>query len=58
MAQLLVHLLEDLVVRFRQAVPARQRSQFIQGLIEAALCRRQLTIRSTRQPWRSSATKP
>lgn len=37
MAQLLVHLPEDLVARLRRAVPSRQRSQFIQQLIEAAL---------------------
>jgi hypothetical protein len=37
MAQLLIHLPDDLVSRLRQAVPARRRSRFVQELIEAAL---------------------
>lgn len=37
MAQFLVHLPDDLIIRFRQAVPSRQRSRFVQELIEAAL---------------------
>lgn len=37
MAQLLVHLPDELIARFRRTVPARQRSRFVQELIEAAL---------------------
>lgn len=37
MAQLLIHLPDELAQRFRQAVPSRQRSQFVQDLLEAAL---------------------
>lgn len=37
MAQLLVHLPDELAVRFRRAVPPRRRSRFVQELIEAAL---------------------
>ena len=37
MAQLLVYLPDDLAKRFKQAVPARQRSQFVQRLIQDAL---------------------
>ena len=37
MAQLLIHLPDELAQRLRQAVPSRQRSQLVQGLIEAAL---------------------
>jgi hypothetical protein len=37
MAQLLVHLPEDLILRLKRAVPSRQRSRFVQGLIETAL---------------------
>lgn len=35
--QLLLHLPDDLVRRLRRAVPARQRSKFIQDLLEQAL---------------------
>jgi metal-responsive CopG/Arc/MetJ family transcriptional regulator len=35
--QLLLRLPEDLVRRFRRAVPSRERSQFIQRLLEQAL---------------------
>jgi hypothetical protein len=35
--QLLLHLPDDLVRRFRRAVPARSRSKFIQELLERAL---------------------
>jgi hypothetical protein len=35
--QLLLRLPEDLVRRFRQAVPERQRSAFVRGLLERAL---------------------
>lgn len=37
MVQLLVHLPDELVARFKRAVPPRQRSRFVQQLIEAAL---------------------
>ena len=37
MAQMLLHLPEDLARRFRNAVPARQRSGFVQKLLEQAL---------------------
>ena len=37
MAQILVHLPEDLVRRFRASVPPRQRSRFVQDLLEQAL---------------------
>lgn len=37
MAQLLVHLPDELAARFRRAVPPRYRSRLIQQLIEAAL---------------------
>ena len=37
MAQILLHLPEDLARRFRSAVPARQRSSFVQKLLEEAL---------------------
>jgi hypothetical protein len=36
-AQLLVHLPEELILRLKRAIPSRQRSQFVQLLIEAAL---------------------
>ncbi len=35
--QLLLHLPERLAERFKQAVPARQRSAFVAGLLEQAL---------------------
>lgn len=35
--QLLVHLPDALAKRFKQAVPARQRSAFVAGLLERAL---------------------
>jgi hypothetical protein len=35
--QLLIHLPEDLVRRFRRRVPARARSAFVQQLLEQAL---------------------
>ncbi len=35
--QLLLHLPESLAKRFKQAIPARQRSAFIAGLLEQAL---------------------
>jgi hypothetical protein len=35
--QLLLHLPDELVRRLRRAVPARQRSKFIQDLLEQAL---------------------
>jgi hypothetical protein len=35
--QLLLHLPEDLVRRLKRSVPARQRSKFIQDLLEQAL---------------------
>lgn len=35
--QLLLHLPENLAVRFKQAVPARQRSAFVADLLEQAL---------------------
>ncbi|MBH1971443.1 hypothetical protein FK216_08195 [Moraxellaceae bacterium AER2_44_116] len=35
--QLLVHLPDDLVARFRNAIPARQRSDFIRELLERSL---------------------
>lgn len=35
--QLLLHLPEALAERFKQAVPARQRSAFVAGLLEQAL---------------------
>lgn len=37
MAQILVHLPDDLVLRFRRLVPPRQRSRFVQRLLEEAL---------------------
>ncbi|HEY1261855.1 MAG TPA: hypothetical protein VGF34_21605 [Stellaceae bacterium] len=37
MAQLLLHLPDNLVRRFKRAVAARQRSLFVQRLLEAAL---------------------
>jgi hypothetical protein len=37
MAQLLLHLLEDLVRRFKRAIAARQRSKFVERLLEEAL---------------------
>lgn len=37
MAQLLVHLPDELAARLRRAVPPRRRSRFVQDLIEAAL---------------------
>ncbi|HEU0157102.1 MAG TPA: hypothetical protein VFQ82_13600 [Stellaceae bacterium] len=37
MTQLLLHLPDDLVRRFRRAVAARQRSMFVQRLLETAL---------------------
>ena len=37
MPQLLLHLPDDLVRRFKRAVAARQRSMFVQRLLEAAL---------------------
>jgi hypothetical protein len=37
MAQLLVHLPDELVRRFKRAVPARQRSGFVKQLLEGAL---------------------
>lgn len=37
MAQILLHLPEDLARRFKQAIPARQRSGFVQKLLEKAL---------------------
>ena len=37
MAQILLHLPEELARRFRNAVPARQRSSFVQKLLENAL---------------------
>jgi hypothetical protein len=37
MAQLLLHLPDELAQRFRQAIPSRLRSQFVQRLLEAAL---------------------
>ena len=36
-AQLLLRLPEDLVRRFRRAVPSRERSHFVQQLLEQAL---------------------
>lgn len=35
--QLLLHLPEGLAERFKQAIPARQRSAFVAGLLEQAL---------------------
>ena len=35
--QMLIHLPDDLVARFRQSIPARQRSEFIRELLERAL---------------------
>lgn len=35
--QLLIHLPDDLVARFRSAIPARQRSDFIRELLERSL---------------------
>ncbi len=35
--QLLLHLPDSLAERFKQAVPARQRSAFVAGLLERAL---------------------
>ena len=37
MAQIVLHLPEDLARRFRSAVPARKRSSFVQKLLEEAL---------------------
>lgn len=37
MAQILVHLPDDLVLRFHRLVPPRQRSRFVQRLLEEAL---------------------
>ena len=37
MAQLLVHLPDTLVRRFKLTVPSRQRSRFVQQILEAAL---------------------
>jgi hypothetical protein len=36
-AQILLHLSEDIARRFKQAVPARQRSRFVEQLIQEAL---------------------
>jgi hypothetical protein len=36
-AQLLLHLPDGLANRFKQTVPSRQRSQFVQRLLEATL---------------------
>ena len=35
--QLLIHLPDDLVARFRQSIPKRQRSHFMQELLERSL---------------------
>lgn len=35
--QLLVHLPDDLVARFRKSIPSRQRSDFIRELLERSL---------------------
>ena len=35
--QLLLHLPDNLAERFKQAIPARQRSAFVAGLLEQAL---------------------
>ncbi|HRH91888.1 MAG TPA: hypothetical protein PLW01_08230 [Agitococcus sp.] len=35
--QLLIHLPDELVSRFRNAIPARQRSDFIRELLERSL---------------------
>lgn len=35
--QLLIHLPDDLVSRFRRAIPARERSQFVRELLEKSL---------------------
>ncbi len=37
MTQVLLHLSEEIAERLKRAVPARQRSAFVQGLIEKAL---------------------
>lgn len=37
MAQVLLRLPDDLAARFRQAVPARERSAYVQKLLEEAL---------------------
>lgn len=39
--QLLVHISDEVARRLRRAIPARQRSKFIEGLLEQALSDRQ-----------------